>query len=128
MAITYAIPAGPRNGPEHSYKFRKKEILRGRRNFEDLFRRGKVFTTRDLRVVHRENGLGHARIAVSVGKRLGKSHDRNYMRRVIKEIVRTNKGWIRPGHDLSVVVRQRAFSGLSFEEKTRAVRTCLERV
>jgi len=128
MAGPTAIPAGPTKAPEHPNKFRKKEILRGRRNFEDLFRSGKVVTTRHLRIVYRENGLDHTRIAVSIGKRLGKSHDRNYLRRVIREIIRTNAAVIRPGHDLSVIVRHAAFSGLGFEEKTRAVLAGLERI
>ena len=118
--------AGPGEAPDQRYKTSKKEILRGRRNFKDLFRQGRVVTVRYLRVVFRENGLGHNRIAVSIGKRQGKSHERNYMRRVIKEIVRTNKGRIRPGHDMGVIVRDKKFSDMSFEEKTRLVLGCLE--
>ena len=120
--------AGPGKAPDQRYKTSKKEILRGRRNFKDLFRQGRVVTVRYLRVVFRKNGLDHNRIAVSIGKRQGKSHERNYMRRVIREIVRTNKERVRPGHDMSVIVRDKKFSGMSFEEKTRLVLGCLERV
>lgn len=120
--------AGPPAEPDQRQKIRKKEILRGRRNFKDLFRQGRVVTVRYLRVVFRENGLGHNRIAVSIGKRMGKSHERNYMRRVIKEIIRTNRAKVRPGHDMSVIVRDKRFSAMSHDEKTRLVLNCLGRV
>ena len=122
------ILAAPEKAQDQRYKTSKKEILRGRRNFKDLFRQGRVVTVRYLRVVFRENGLDHNRIAVSIGKRHGKSHERNYMRRVIKEIIRTNKGTARSGHDMSVIVRDRKFSGMSFDEKSRMLLSCLGRV
>lgn len=60
-----------------------------------------------LQVFYRTgNGLGHARLGLVVGKKTAKrAHERNYMKRVIREWFRTCKETL-PPHDFVVRVRK----------------------
>ena len=56
----------------------------------------------------RKNRSGSNRVGITVGKKLGKAHIRNRVRRRLREIYRLNEDRFQPGWDIVVVARTRA--------------------
>lgn len=65
----------------------------------------------------RRNHSGSNRIGYTVGKKLGKAHIRNRVRRRLREIYRLHEGQFLPGWDIVVVARSQAVDA-SFQELT----------
>jgi ribonuclease P protein component len=61
-----------------------------------------------MAVYWRSNRLGHNRLGITTGTKLGHAVVRNKMRRRVREIMRRHSGELRQGMDLVIVVRQRA--------------------
>ena len=67
----------------------------------------------------RRNRLGVNRVGITVGKKLGKAHIRNRIRRRVREVYRLNEAAFRPGWDIVVVVRTKAIDA-SFPQLTES--------
>ena len=67
----------------------------------------------------RKNRTEANRVGITVGKKLGKAHIRNRVRRRIREAYRLNEEKFAPGYDIVVVARTRAIS-CPFADLTRA--------
>ena len=106
----------------------KQEILRGKSNFEHLFQEGKKHRTSCLNFVYAENGLAYNRIAPLVSNRFGNSVFRNSIRRVIKEIYRTNKFKLQNGYDICILLNDRRFHERPFLDKQSMVITGLKKI
>ena len=59
------------------------------------------------------------RVGVTVGKKLGKAHIRNRVRRRLREVYRLNETLFQPGWDIVVVARSRAIDA-PFDKLTAA--------
>ena len=68
-------------------------ILRGKRNFQRLFREGSVLTEQhvSLRYVIFADDSEDTLIGFVTGRRIGKAHERNLVRRRLKESYRLNQ-------------------------------------
>ena len=67
----------------------------------------------------RKNRLGVNRVGITTGKKLGKAHIRNRIRRRVREVYRLNEAAFRPGWDIVVVVRGKAIDA-SFSQLTES--------
>ena len=87
-------------------RFRPHEHLCDPKDFRRAFDRRKT-TSDDVLIVYAyPNGLTHARIGISVGKKKVKTAvGRNAIKRAIREAFRLNKASIPPGVDYVVVPR-----------------------
>jgi ribonuclease P protein component len=47
----------------------------------------------------------HNRYAVIAGKKVGKAHERNRAKRLVREAIRALHPRLRPGHDVAIIVR-----------------------
>ena len=56
----------------------------------------------------RKNRTGANRVGITVGKKLGKAHIRNRVRRRLREVYRLNEEQFLPGWDIVVVARTKA--------------------
>ena len=56
----------------------------------------------------RRNRTNANRVGITVGKKLGKAHIRNRVRRRIREVYRLNEEKFQPGWDIVVVARTKA--------------------
>ena len=66
-----------------------------------------------------ENGRDHPRLGISISKKkVRKAHDRNRLKRLLREAFRLNKAALPAGVDLVVVPRGPA---LTFDEANRAL-------
>ena len=90
--------------------FRKKERIRKRADFQRIFRSGAKLQTPHFRVSIRPNGLSHARLGVTVGRKIGSAVQRNRIKRRVREFFRLNKGSLPGSSDLVVTAREGAVS------------------
>ena len=67
----------------------------------------------------RKNRTGENRVGITVGKKLGKAHVRNRVRRRIREVYRLNEAKFQPGWDIVVVARSRAVEA-PFDKLTKS--------
>jgi ribonuclease P protein component len=78
-------------------------------------------------MVAAQNNMGLTRHGFSVGKRLGKAHTRNRLKRQLREAVRVRHAGIKPGYDLVWIARNVLTEETGFWEIDRAVETLLRR-
>jgi ribonuclease P protein component len=83
----------------------KKEILRNKRDFDRLFKKGKSVGGRYLVLFLVKNSLGYNRHAFLASKKVGNSVQRNRARRLIRESFRTVENALRPGFDILFIAR-----------------------
>ncbi|HYE99043.1 MAG TPA: ribonuclease P protein component [Planctomycetota bacterium] len=81
----------------------KDERLRRQWEIDDVYRRGRRWIGKYLRIHVRANGLPRSRFAVSVPGRLCGAVERNRWKRLLRESFRLNKGAIGPGLDIIAV-------------------------
>ena len=67
----------------------------------------------------RKNRTEGNRVGITVSKKLGKAHIRNYVRRRLREVYRLNEEKFQPGWDIVVVARTKAIHA-DFEKLTNA--------
>jgi ribonuclease P protein component len=84
-------------------------------DFKKVYDKGIKRTARSFAVFALENGLEHSRFGVTTPRRLGKAHDRNRIKRRVREMLRTSCGMIPAGFDFVVNPRGSA-ADRGFEE------------
>jgi ribonuclease P protein component len=86
--------------------FRRHERINDPAAFKRAFERKRSASNAFLVVYGVENGLDHCRLGVSVSrKKIRKAHDRNRVKRLIREAFRLGKADLPAGIDLVVVPR-----------------------
>ena len=111
--------------------FRKKERLRLRKDFDRVFKEGKVVQNDYLVMLYRKNGLGYSRIGIVVKRKFGKAHDRNRIKRWIREIYRRWKMEFPEGYDYVFLTRKKLsdeFEDTNFWEIKEKIHDLLERM
>ena len=100
-------------------KFSKILRLRKAVEFKSVYERGAKRTSRSFVVFIVANGLPHSRFGLTTPRRLGAAHDRNRIRRRVREILRTSKSELPPGLDVVLNPRrsagERGFADLKME-------------
>ena len=76
--------------------------------FRRLYSKGKSAVDPCLAVYCRPNRLGHSRLGLTVGVKLGHAVVRNRTRRRIREAYRIHEDRFLPGYDIVVVARVKA--------------------
>lgn len=84
----------------------KNERLRRKADFDRVFKRGKSIIDPFFVVLLIRNGLPFSRIGISVKRKFGKANLRNRLRRLVKEIYRTNKSAFPKGYDILFIARK----------------------
>lgn len=100
------------------YTYPPTARLRKRPEFLRLKDSARKFASRGILVVWQDNGLAHARLGVTVSKKVGCAVIRNRLKRCVREIFRNNR-LLLPAVDLNVIARSEAatmdFHGLQRE-------------
>jgi ribonuclease P protein component len=78
------------------------------RAMDRVFREGKYTLKGDLAMHFIPNGLAESRFALIISGKVGKAHERNAIRRKMREILRSLLPTVRPGNDIAFVVRKGA--------------------
>lgn len=85
--------------------------------FQRLYRT-QGFACGSLVLYARRNRTGINRLGITVSKKLGKAHVRNFVRRRFREVYRLHEEKFQPGWDIVVVARTKAI-GCDFAELCR---------
>ncbi len=91
--------------------FRRHERINDPRVFRLAFERKRSASDSAMIVYGLENGLDHSRLGISVGRRrVRHAHDRNRVKRLLREAFRLSKAELPAGVDLIVVPRNGALT------------------
>jgi ribonuclease P protein component len=100
-------------------RFRPHERIKDPAHFRRAFDRKRSASDDKLIVYGVENGLAHPRLGLSVSrKRVRKAHDRNRVKRLLREAFRLSKVDLPIGIDLVIVPRG---AGMSFDEARKSL-------
>ncbi|MFQ5900715.1 MAG: ribonuclease P protein component [Thermodesulfobacteriota bacterium] len=88
-----------------AYSFPKVERLLDRREFQQVFRQGKRYHSRNFIIVVKHHDEGTRRIGIITGKKVGKAHKRNRFKRLLREFYRLNKDLFPSSSNIVVIVR-----------------------
>lgn len=83
--------------------FEKKFRLLSARDFEELKVGSSSYKKAALIIYYKKNSFNQSRIGLSVPKKIGKSHDRNRLKRLMREFYRTSPFKFL-GYDILLVV------------------------
>ena len=83
--------------------FEKKFRLLSARDFEELKVGSSSYKKAALIIYYKKNSFNQSRIGLSVPKKIGKSHDRNRLKRLMREFYRTSP-YKFLGYDILLVV------------------------
>jgi ribonuclease P protein component len=92
-----------------THPFPRSHRLRASARFDAVFRAGGRASRDGMLVVALGNGLPHARLGLSVGRRFGPAHRRNRAKRLLREAFRLDLARLPAGYDLIVVPRAGGF-------------------
>ena len=87
--------------------------LKQNHEFRRLYNKGKSAVSPYFAVYCRQTRRPYSRLGITTGVKLGKAVKRNFVRRRIRELYRTNEDKLLPGFDIVVVARTRAIQGRS---------------
>lgn len=104
----------------------KKEYrVKRSQDFDNIIRKKQSFANRQFVIYYQKNNLEHMRLGISVSKKLGKAHDRNKLKRYVRESFKTRKDFVK-NYDIIIIVRAGA-KELSFEEFGKSIDHVLKR-
>ncbi len=82
----------------------KKEILRRKSDLKKIFASGNICKYRGAKILFLHNSLPYSRFAVALVRKYGNSVERNYSKRILREIYRVEKEQIKGSYDIVVVL------------------------
>lgn len=104
----------------------KKEVLRIKDDFTNIYRKGKSVGDRYVVLFYRKNDLFYNRTAFLASKKVGNSVERNRARRLMKESYRFLKDEIREGYDLIFIARN-TINGKKAADVDKSIKHALHR-
>lgn len=86
------------------FLFQKTQRLLKKYEYDHVFTQAKKIVSKDFTVLFRNNELGHARLGLALAKKnIAKAHDRNRIKRIIREQFRQSE---LPSVDMIFLARQ----------------------
>ena len=83
----------------------KKEVLRNKKDFNRIYRRGRSVGDRYVVLFYMKNGLDYKRTAFLASKKVGNSVQRNRARRLLRECWRQLQEELPDGYDYIIISR-----------------------
>ena len=91
-------------GLKQGFRFPRKERLKGRDEIREVFSRKKGVSCPGAKLLTLRNGLRYNRIAFTFSRKFGNAVERNYSRRLSREVYRQLRSELRKGYDLVLLV------------------------
>lgn len=74
------------------FVFKKTQRLLAKCDYDHVFEQAKKIVTTDFLLLYRANNLGYARLGLALSKKMiAKAHDRNRLKRLLRESFRQKK-------------------------------------
>jgi len=86
-------------------RFTKKERLQKRREFQQVFEKGKRYVNDQVKVYVLANDVSLSRLGLVAGKKFGNAPRRNRFKRIFREAYRLNKSLLNNSVDIIVIPR-----------------------
>ena len=96
-------------------KFPSVYRLRRRKEFNETWNRGKKYHTDHFIVIILENKLGPTRLGITASRKVGGAVQRNRVKRLLREVFRTNYPVLKHPVDFSIIAKKGSTS-LTYEE------------
>lgn len=104
----------------------KKTVLRGKRDFSLIYRKGKSVGDRYVVLFYRKNGLPYNRTAFLASKKVGNSVKRNRAKRLMKESYRLTSLSIPSGYDFVCIARN-TINGAKCQQVQKSLESVLKK-
>ncbi len=88
----------------------KKFIVKESRKFNEIIASGKQFKNHFFVVFYKNNDQSYSRYGISVGKKVGKAVERNYLKRRVRAILREQQKCYDFSIDCIIIVRKSCLS------------------
>lgn len=86
------------------FSFPKERRLLSKQDYNHVFQQAKKIVNAEFIILYRSNTFGHARLGLAISKKMiAKAHDRNRVKRILREIFRTRS---LPSIDLIVLAKK----------------------
>ena len=106
----------------------KKDVLKSRKDFDRVYKKGDSAVSKYVVVLSLENGLGKDRISFLASKKVGNSVKRNRARRLMKESFRLLAPDLRmTGNRDIVVIARNGICDVKMDEVKRSLRHALKK-
>jgi len=96
-----------------SFRFKREEHLKGRKEIREVFGKGKVYGSHSAKLFILKNNLPYNRICFSLSKGFGNAVSRNRARRLGREAFRLMKYRLENGYDFILLVYPESVLSLS---------------
>jgi ribonuclease P protein component len=96
-------------------------VLGNAEEFKRVYERGAKQISRSFVVFALSNGTAESRFGLTTPRKLGKAHDRNRIRRRVREIIRTEGGNVPAGFDWVINPRRSALNRPFTDLKTELI-------
>lgn len=96
----------PSDGPGPGRQFPRSSRLTSRKQFLEVYDKGRRVSSSSFVLFGLENGSGGCRLGITVTRRVGNAVRRNRIKRMVREIFRHHRDELRPNLDLVVNVRE----------------------
>ena len=97
-------------------RFRKIEHLLKSKDFNKVYKKGRLGRSDGVILYCLANALEHNRLGFSIGsKNIKRATSRNRIRRLFKEVYRKLKGKLKNGFDIVIVVRKDISATISYD-------------
>ena len=94
---------------------KKCEIVKSNREFDKIIESNSFIKNKEFIIYYKDNSNEQSHFGISVGKKIGCAVERNYYKRIIRNICDNNKKLYSKGKDYIIILRKGA-KELSFKE------------
>lgn len=106
---------------------KKIEIVKNNREFDQIIKNNKYIKNNDFIIYYNDSKLDNDRFGISVGKKIGNAVNRNYHKRVIRNICDINKNIYSKKRDYIIIMRKGCIN-LSFKEKNDSFVSLIKKI
>ncbi len=107
------------------FGIQKREHIKLQKDILNIFKTGKQYSDKYLKIFILQNKTGYTRFAISINKKFGNAVMRNKAKRHVRELFRLNKEIFKKGYDIIFFIKNE-FKNINFSEKRRLFLKLLE--